>query len=434
MEPNKKMIIYGLFPTLAGTFPQWEKHLNRAVQMGFNWVFVNPIQKPGSSGSLYSISDYFSIHPRLLSHSDNYDAIDQVKDVIKKAKKLGLKMMIDLVINHCSVDSDLLQIHPEWFKWEKGDKVFNPFCNENGEKVVWKDLAQFDHRNTKDKEGLYQFFLDIIKFLADMGFKGFRCDAAYQLPRSLWKRLIKETKALYPDIVFLAETLGCQPDQTRKTAETGFDYIFNSSKYWDFHSHWLLEQYALTREMAPSISFPESHDTPRLWHELDGNINGIKQRYLFSALFSAGVMMPVGFELGFTKSLHVVKTGPEDWEETGIDLTDYIKNVNRIKSQYTIFQEDAVTEILQQANPNILLMWKASVNSQEEALIIMNKDIHQHQNFSSDNLHDYVQGGQALHDVSPEYPMDFLAEPFSYDLRPGQGIVLITSRDSITED
>jgi starch synthase (maltosyl-transferring) len=32
------------------------------------------------------------------------------------------------------------------------------------------------------------------------------------------------------------------------------------------------------RESAPSISFPDSHDTARLGAETDGNINALKQR------------------------------------------------------------------------------------------------------------------------------------------------------------
>ena len=59
-------------------------------------------------------------------------------------------------------------------------------------------------------------------------------------------------------------------------------------------------------------------------HELDGNGDGLKQGYLFAALFSAGVMIPIGFEYGFLKKLHVVKTRPTDWESTDIDLTAII--------------------------------------------------------------------------------------------------------------
>jgi starch synthase (maltosyl-transferring) len=46
--------------------------------------------------------------------------------------------------------------------------------------------------------------------------------------------------------------------------EAGFDYFFNSSKWWDFREPWALEQHEEVRRIAPSISFPETHDTARL--------------------------------------------------------------------------------------------------------------------------------------------------------------------------
>jgi starch synthase (maltosyl-transferring) len=306
--------------------------------------------------------------------------------------------------------------------------VVHPSCDEDGKRVVWKDLAKFDHRNTRDREGLYQFFLSIVKSLIALGFTGFRCDAAYQVPRSIWERLIADVKAKQPGVRFFAETLGCQPDQTRDTARAGFDYIFNSSKWWDFHSAWLMKQYLLTREIAPSVGFPESHDTIRLSEELNGNIDGLKQRYLFSALFSAGVMMPMGFEFGFRKQLHVVTTRPGDWEETGVDISAFIGSVNAIKAGHPVFQEEAPTEIDHDGNPNVLLMWKGSTQSKQEALLILNKDIANKQGFYAENLYQYVQTLSPFRDVSPEYRLDYVPTPFHYDLRPGQGIVLVTER------
>jgi starch synthase (maltosyl-transferring) len=160
----------------------------------------------------------------------------------------------------------------------------------------------------------------------------------------------------------------------------------------------------------------------------------MKQRYLLSALFSAGTMMPVGFEFGFRKKLHVVKSRPGDWEETDVDLTHFIGQVNRIKEKFAVFQEEAPTEVLHTDNPDILLMWKASTHTREEALLIMNKDIHNHQHFETKRLCDFMQSGAPCTDVSPEYPLDFLPEPFDYDLRPGQGIVLVTARDAVPGD
>ena len=422
------MILYNLFPLLAGPFSRWHNHFTRVREMGFDWVFVNPIQQLGASRSLYSITDCFRFNPVLLDSASPAPPEEQVRQMMQQAYAAGLKVMIDLVINHCAIDSPLLREHPEWFVREPNGRIANASCYHHGQNVVWKDLAQFDHRHTRDPEGLYRYCLRVVEHLLSLGFEGFRCDAAFQVPRHFWRRFINEIKSRFPNTCFVAETLGCTADQTKATARAGFDFVFNSSKYWNFHDWWLIEQYNLVRETAPSISFPESHDTPRLCEELNGNLNGIKQRYLFSALFSAGVMMPIGFEYGFRKPLHVVRTTPNDWENTGIDLSSYIGKVNAIKKSHPVFQEESPTSILPCNNPNVLLMWKASVKHLDETLLILNKDLWNHQEFYTDHFRHFIQSGAPLRDVSPEYPLEYIHEPFHYGLRPGQGIVLITSR------
>ena len=112
------MILYNLFPLLAGPFPNWKPHLDRAAAMGFDWVFVNPIQKSGMSGSLYSIADYFAVDPRFVDSACGVAPEDQVRQMIEHARGKGLKLMIDLVINHCAIDSPITREHPEWFEHE----------------------------------------------------------------------------------------------------------------------------------------------------------------------------------------------------------------------------------------------------------------------------------------------------------------------------
>lgn len=398
--------------------------------MGFNWIFVNPIQRPGMSGSIYAIADYFELNPALVDANIDKKPEQQVREMIECGEKLGLKMIVDLVINHCSVDSPLLKQHPEWFEWDDKGKVVHPFATEKDQKVVWKDLARFNYRNTKDQEGLYQYFFRIVQYLIDLGFRGFRCDAAYQIPPQLWQRLIQQSKEKNPDVVFLAETLGCRPKETKSTASAGFNYIFNSSKWWDYKSRWLLSQYNLTRDVVPSIGFPESHDTLRLCEELNGNLEGVKQRYLFTALFSAGVMIPMGFEFGFRKKPHVVKTTPGDWENTGIDLSSFIAKVNKIKENYSIFQEEVPTQIFVEDNPQVLILWKGSSRTNQEALVLLNKDIHNWQLFKTDNIYDFIESKFPLMDVSPENPMEEIPAYFAYNLPPGQGRVLVAQEKS----
>ncbi len=428
MRAPESTLIYNLFPLLAGPFTRWSEHVARAAEIGFTWLFVNPIQQVGRSGSLYSIADYYAFNPLLVDAESPLDPAQQMRGMIAAAEGAGLRVIADLVANHCAVDSELVTRHPAWFMWENGD-VKHPFAMDDGRKVVWTDLARFDHESSNDREGLYRYVRDVALFLLGLGFRGFRCDAAYQVPDAFWKRLIQEVKAKRPDVVFLAETLGAPPAQTRRTAAAGFDYIFNSSKWWDFSSPWLMEQYMLTRGIAPSVSFPESHDTLRLCEEAHGNPAALRQRYLFAALFSAAVMIPIGFEYGFRRPLHVVNTRPSDWETTDIDLTSFIKDVNRVKTRHRVFREEALTQMLPCGNPQVLIMWKVSPKGMQEALLVLNQDVERRQSFTARDLRAFVQSGAPLVDVSPGARLDYLPAPFSYELDPGQGLVLVTSDD-----
>jgi starch synthase (maltosyl-transferring) len=419
------MRIYNLFPPLAGRLADWPPHLQRAAAMGFDWIFVNPIQTPGGSGSLYSIADYFSINKTLLAPRSRRSPEEQVRAIATEAEKLGLRLMVDLVINHCAHDSKLVKEHPEWFVRD-GDAVAHPFCVEgDGKKVVWGDLAQLDHRNSPDVEGLWRYCVEVVEYLIGLGFSGFRCDAAYQIPPAFWRRLIARIREAHPHVQFVAETLGCSPSQTRETAGAGFDAIFNSSKWWDFSSPWLLEQYELTRLVAPSIGFPESHDTDRLFAETNGNLNAMKQRYLLAAIFSSGVMMPIGFEYGFRRRLHVVETRAEHWEDSTVDLTDFISRVNQIKADHQIFQEESLTQHLEHPNQAILMLWKASPQGTDEALIVLNKDPWNRQHFSTDDLYRHIQAPPPLRDVSPEWPQAHIPTPYAFDLEPGMARVFV---------
>lgn len=422
--------LYNLFPLLAGSFKHWESHIERAAAMGFDWVFVNPVQKPGASGSLYSIADYFQLNPKLINKRSIKSPNAQLKSVIRKAENIySVRMMTDLVINHCAVDSKLVTRHPEWFAHDQHGNIEHPYClEEDGSKTVWYDLARFDHENTSDPDGLYRYFLSILEHFLELGFTGFRCDAAYQIPGQLWNRLISNIKTRYPDIVFIAETLGCTEQQCKQTAQAGFDYIFNSSKWWDFSSPWLIDQYDQFREtIVPSISFPESHDTDRLFTESGENIEVLKQRYLFSAVFSAGIMMPMGYEFGFKKPLHVVNTTPEDWESTDTDLSDFIRQVNSFKSEYKVFQEDGPIQIISHDDQPILFLWKASNCKQQEALIVLNKDPWNKQHFFTDDLYQYIQTNKSLKDLSLEYPLDYLPTPYEFGLNPGMARVMVAA-------
>ena len=364
--------IYNLFPLLAGPLPRWTPHLQRARGMEFNWIFVNAFHQAGYSGSLYSVKDYYAVDGRLLE--GDRPPMEQLRGMLAEAEQLGMAVMMDLVINHTAFDSPLVAQHPDWFVRDADGRVVHPGATDGQERVAWEDLAQVDNAGSPDREALWAYWRDLALHYAGMGFRGFRCDAAYQVPSDLWRHLIGAVKAKHPEVRFFAETLGCTPPETLATAAAGFDYIFNSSKWWDFREPWCLEQYAETAPVVPSISFPESHDTPRLAEELKGDGAAVLQRYAFAATFSTGVMMPIGFEFGFRRRLHVVETTPAEWEAPPWDSTCAIAAVHRTKAACPTLNEEGPIQPVDLGEPRAVGLLKLTRDGRLWVLVALNLD------------------------------------------------------------
>ena len=405
----------------------WGYHFDRMVDMGFTWVYINPVSYPGFSGSLYSVKDYYRLHPLLLDGSDIPET-EQLRAMIMAAHERGLKVMFDLVINHTAIDCPLVSEHPDWYKSDEWGKIKNPEVWE-GDKFItsWGDLAEINNDASPDREGLWNYWKELVSYHIDLGVDGFRCDAAYQITTDLWKYLIFNAKQKSWQVAFFAETLGCELDETLALSEAGFDMVFNSSKWWDFKEPWCLEQNEETFAHVPSISFPESHDTPRLAEEMAGNEAALKMHYQFSSFFSTGVMIPVGFEFGFRKALNVVETFPQDWEEISIDLRNFIRRVNTLKMTTAILHEDALWTPVALDNAMVGAWVKSSPNLTQKALVIINTDHHSYQHAFLNPSQVLGAPLELLYDISPEYGMEDVPMVLDYWLRPAQVMVFVTS-------
>ena len=420
MAKKGSVLIYNLFPRLVGPMADWQDHFKRAKKMGFNWVYINPLQYSGFSGSLYSIKDYYKINPIFLKGRMSEE--NQVHNMIHRAHLAGMKVMFDLVINHTAIDSVLVEQHPDWYQRGPRGGIKNPQVWE-GDKLVctWGDLAEIDNANSSDKEKLWKYWLDLIRYFIKLGVDGFRCDAAYQVPTELWEYLIGTIREENKKIQFFAETLGCEIHEVVALGSAGFDYTFNSSKWWDFKEDWCLKQYKENAEVAPSIAFAESHDTPRLAKELGGNEAAIMMHYLFSAIYSTGVMMPVGFEYGFKKKVNVVRTTPAHWEEPKLDLVDFIAKTNALKKQYKVLREDNPIERIDVGNRMIFAMLKTSNDGKEKMLMLLNRDIKSHRHVKV-NVSEIFGGVKLkdIYDISVEHALPKVPRVLDYNLRPAQ--------------
>jgi starch synthase (maltosyl-transferring) len=338
-------LIYNLFQRLVGPTTRWPEHAARATAMGFDWFYLNPWQQPGFSGSLYAIKDYRRLNPLFVPAGADPDSLQPLADALAKITEHGCRPVMDLVVNHTSQDSPLIEARPHWYHWGDDGRPRKPFVRDPDDPskiTIWHDLADIDNEPSHGLEEQWQYWAALVREAVEMGFQGFRCDAAYKVPAALWRYLIEQARTVSPNVVFFAETLGAPVDEVAQLATAGFDYFFNSSKWWSFSEPWALAQHEAFRRVAPSIAFPESHDTARLAAETGGDEAVQRQRYAFAAAFSAGVMMPVGYEFGFRTAMDVVNTLPGDWERRSMDLRGFVTRVNQLKRDHPVLHGEGV--------------------------------------------------------------------------------------------
>jgi starch synthase (maltosyl-transferring) len=372
MQPHGPLI-YNLFPLLAGPFEGWGPHLVRARELGFDWLFFNPVSYPGFSGSLYAVKDYFGFHP-VVAPKGPKAGTRAFAAVLKEMHAAGLAPMMDLVINHTSVDCPLTLEHPDWYARDAAGKVMNPGAMDDGKWVSWGDLATVDNAGSADRDALWDYWDRLITHHQGLGVKGFRCDAAYQVPADLWRHLISRARARDAEAVFFAESLGCPIEDVVRLAGAGFAYTFNSAKWWDFQAPWCLAQYTATAPLVTgTIAFPESHDTPRLAEELGGDAGAVLARYAFAAFFSSGLMMPMGFEFGARRRLNVVRTRPADWDAPD-DLRDAIAEVNAVKAAYPVFNQDGPMTRLPDLGEGVTALEKRTPDGAAAALLLITRE------------------------------------------------------------
>ena len=369
--------IYNLFPLLAGSIDRWIADLPRIASMGFDWVYVNPFHYPGFSGSLYSIKDLDRLHP--VVQGDAPEAPDDLlRRFTKAAEKAGLRVMLDLVVNHTAKDALLAEWQPDWYRRDEDGGLYSPRAvnpDDPEDVTIWGDLAELDYHNADIRENQVAYWRDYVIRMSGLGFAGFRCDAAYQVPADVWSPLIAAARGVRRDSVFAAETLGCTLEQVADLAGAGFDYLFNSAKWWDFEAPWLFEQYDLFRPIAPSIAFPENHDTERLIVDLgdaaDHAADWYRLRLAFCALFSTGLAITQGYEYGFAERLNVVDTRPDAWDRqraaAPFDLSPFIAEVNRMKASQPALNKEGAQAMLQDAGQGPLVVARFDADTPEDA-------------------------------------------------------------------
>lgn len=302
------------------------RDLRTLARKGFHAVWLMGIWKVGDRakdiakryaddfvGSPFAITDYV-LDPEL-------GAEEEFRALVTRAHRERLKVFVDFVPNHTSLDSRLLAEHPEFFihRVLQGEEaslsdeellrrhphyyfVYEaPSYPERGTRVQkrilvahgndphfypWGDTAQLDYAHPELRRQMIDTLLRIAR-LAD----GVRCDMAMLvlreqvkrhrhpeisweefnrlMPREFWKEAIPAVKAVAPQFVFIAESYWNLEGYLQ---QLGFDLTYNKQLYdhlraviWGGEPEGLVQFLEEVGQpfLERSLHFLENHDEER---------------------------------------------------------------------------------------------------------------------------------------------------------------------------
>ena len=160
--------------------------------LGINCIWLSPVYDSPQEDNGYDISDYYSIYKP-------FGTMDDLKELIDKLHENGIRLIMDLVVNHTSSehkwfkealkDSNSKYRNYYYFKKGKGKNYNRPPNNWTGffggttRERVGNSPYYYLHLFAKgqpdlnwENEEVRKEVKNILKFYLDMGVDGFRCD------------------------------------------------------------------------------------------------------------------------------------------------------------------------------------------------------------------------------------------------------------------
>lgn len=279
-----RAIIYEITPynfVFAGKFRDITSKLVEIAELGINTIWLQPVYKTQNRGQGYDLIDYFAIRP-------DYGTEDDLRQLIRTAKELGLRVMFDFVPGHTSIDHPYAKDASQYGTDSHYHNYYAPIKNgvryamhynkrTRGEVTFtyyfWEDLPMLNYDNPEVQRMMIEAGkLWIEKFDID----GYRVDAVWganaRNPEfaKKWRLALKRIK---PDVFLLAEDKATDP--TGVVFDERFDAAYDWFPEETWVSHWVWQTFFSTSS-NPTI-FNNNNENQRaalLRNSLTNNGNG----------------------------------------------------------------------------------------------------------------------------------------------------------------
>jgi alpha-amylase len=315
---------------------------NTSDDLGVTGLWLMPIMQ-SSSYHGYDITDYYTVN-------QDYGTNDDFKRLVAEAHKRGIKIIIDLVVNHTSSEhpwfvearDDPTSEWRDWYIWSQsnpgyigpwGEAVWYPSPTGYYYGIFWSGMPDLNLTNpqvTAEMDNIAQFWLQ------DMGVDGFRLDAARHLieegkiqadteaTHEWWKNFRTFYKAINPQALTVGEIWASDYEVDKYVQgdelDLAFDFNLAAAIINGVNTHnanriqWSLRTSYSLFGRDQSATFLTNHDMNRVMNQLVMDIDKAKLAASILMTIPGVPFIYYGEEIGMlgTKPDELIRT-PMQW-------------------------------------------------------------------------------------------------------------------------
>ena len=350
------------FSWMGGDLRGVMNHWDYLKSLGINALYFNPLFAARSNHA-YDTTDYLQIDPRFGTNAD-------LKELTTKARKDGMRVILDAVFNHTGVDfAGFKSLQTEREKSAYRDWYFVrgfPLEVKDGQKNYdgWYGSPWMPKLNVLNPPTRDYLLSAATYWIKSGGIDGWRLDAADEVNPEFWKRFRRAVKSVKPDAFIVGERWNdaaqwLQGDQWDSAMNYPLCFavrdFFASDRgkpsEFDARLSQIREAYP-PAATAVMFNILDSHDTERIRTVCGGNMEKEKQAILFQMTYPGVPCVYYGDEIGMEGGKDPDNRRGFDWTQVtpGNDILNFYKKAIVLRNQHpclrrgdfeTVIKDDA---------------------------------------------------------------------------------------------
>ncbi len=386
--------LYTLIPSASGNISDWKALLPSIRAMGFDTIHLLPISQMGYSNSPYAAQDLFDVDARYRDPSDPRSTLEQFEDFVQTCRAQEMRLCLDLVLNHISVDSRMVSSCPDWIIADdtEPDGFKRAGCWHMQSWIRWEDLVllNYDHPNTFIRHDVRDYMKQYSQFWSNYAaYTGgmVRFDNLHSSNNDFVADLSATLHFTYPNLAILGEYFTDENTLEKTVPEWGINMLLANSWEYPFGPqlrHYISYLHTVAGRLRHLCAIT-THDTG-VPAQLFGAVESAIPRYAICALYTLGQTgMVQGVEAGVIERVPFIGPAHKMDFSPIPKIRDAIAWINELLKERNVFKQKGNLIFVDKGHEAVLGAYRKDLTSQQPGVLLFsNLDIYHDQTLVAD--------------------------------------------------